>query len=154
MKCNKICLTMESHGINLLFLTNRWHQNERKFYHYCYIELKFMVNQIPSYPISVLTSECTHWSVILQINKCCLTFLATWQQFYYIVIKDGIYGKISLLVTYNIICHVSDNCFWLDTEKNTTTYVYYGLHNSDRIVTVHLETFLHFAKWDMLETLL
>ena len=95
-----------------------------------------------------------HWSVILQINKCCLTFLATWQQFYYIVIKDGIYGKISLLVTYNIICHVSDNCFWLDTEKNTTTYVYYGLHNSDRIVTVHLETFLHFAKWDMLETLL
>jgi hypothetical protein len=42
--------------------------------------------------------------------------------------KKSAGGKIVYKVTSNMICHFSDNCFWLDTEhKKPHEYVYHRI---------------------------
>ena len=60
---------------------------------------------------------CQLSSELKKKTQCSVNFLAFWQNFYNIVITDGVDGRNYYL------CYFSDNCFWLDTEQNTTSWI-------------------------------
>ena len=79
-------------------------------------------DQIYKQTLSDGKSHPSHCNILCQFSielkkkktQCSLNFLAIWQNFYNIVITDGVDG------TNNYLSYLQHNCFWLDTEQNTS----------------------------------